>query len=141
MLRDYLDAYRAQHGYDSVFLASARTGRYYHFNGLDRVLAPDSDENDWYYAFLASEEECSLNIDNDEAAHDEITVFINCRIRGQSGETMGVVGVGFRVDELQALLRSYEEEFGVRTYLIDGQGAIELSTSETRWKAVDLIEI
>ena len=37
-MRDYLYAYREKYAYDSVFLVSAQTGRYYHFNGLDLVL-------------------------------------------------------------------------------------------------------
>ena len=113
-MREYLDAYRVKYGYDSVFLVSARTNRYYHFNGLDRVLEKGNPENEWYYAFLEAGEEYSLNIDNDEAARNEITVFINAKITDQDGEIMGIVGVGFRVDTLQALLREYEEKFDVR---------------------------
>ena len=35
-MRTYLNAYREKYSYDSVFLASAQTRRYYYFNGLDR---------------------------------------------------------------------------------------------------------
>ena len=33
--RDYLNAYQKKYGFDSVFLVSSATGRYYNFNGLD----------------------------------------------------------------------------------------------------------
>lgn len=137
-LRDYLNVYRTQYGYDSVFLVSTRTGRYYHFNGLDRVLTPGNLENEWYYAFLKSGAEHSLNIDNDEAARNEITVFINCRITGRDGSTRGVVGVGFRIDHLQALLDDYEKKFGVAAYLVGEDGNVEVSTERTGYKAVNL---
>ena len=137
-LRDYLNVYRAKYGYDSVFLVSTRTGRYYHFNGLDRVLTPGNLENEWYYAFLKSGAEHSLNIDNDEAARNEITVFINCRITGRDGSTRGVVGVGFRLDHLQALLDDYEKKFGVAAYLVGEDGNVEVSTERTGYKAVNL---
>ncbi len=136
-MREYLDAYRIKYGYDSVFLVSAKTSRYYHFNGLDRTLDRGNPENDWYYAFLDAKEEYSLNIDNDEAARDEITVFINARIAGSDGHTMGIVGVGFRVDTLQALLRQYEEECGVGAYLVSPEGTIEISTDRTGYEATD----
>ena len=84
-LRSYLDAYREKYGYDSVFLASAATNRYYHFNGIDRMLEADNPENDWFYAFLESSEEYSINIDNDEATDNEITVFINGSILDDEG--------------------------------------------------------
>lgn len=137
-MREYLDAYRVKYGYDSVFLVSARTNRYYHFNGLDRVLEKGNPENEWYYAFLEAGEEYSLNIDNDEAARNEITVFINAKITDQDGEIMGIVGVGFRVDTLQALLREYEEKFDVRAYLVAADGTIEISTDRTGYEATDL---
>lgn len=137
-LRDYLNVYRAKYGYDSVFLVSTRTGRYYHFNGLDRVLTPGNLENEWYYAFLKSGAEHSLNIDNDEAARNEITVFINCRITGRDGSTRGVVGVGFRIDHLQTLLDDYEKKFGVAAYLVGEDGNVEVSTERTGYKAVTL---
>ena len=137
-MQEYLEGYRDKYGYDSVFLVSAKTNRYYHFNGLDRVLLRDNPENDWYYAFLEAGEEYSLNIDNDEAAKDEITVFINAKISDSQGNIMGIVGVGFKVDTLQALLREYEEEFGVRTYLIASDGTIEISTHHTGYQAENL---
>ena len=52
-MRDYLDAYREKYSYDSVFLVSTQTGRYYHFNGLDRKMEPDNPENVWYYDFIS----------------------------------------------------------------------------------------
>lgn len=138
VMRDYLNAYRVQYDYDSVFLVSTATGRYYHFNGLDRVLSPDNTENDWYYTFLKSGEEYSLNIDNDEAQNNEITIFINTRIQGPRDATLGVVGVGFRVDYLQALLRDYERQFGVRACLIGEDGTVEVSTSQTGYQKINL---
>lgn len=140
ILRDYLSAYQKKYGYDSVFLVSARTSRYYHFNGLDRVLAPGDPENVWYYDFLASDAESSLNIDNDQAANDEITVFVNCRITDGEGETIGVVGVGFLVDQIQALLQSYEEKFGVKACLLNPDGILELSTDSNGYQALDLFQ-
>lgn len=139
-MRAYLDAYRVKYAFDSVFLVSARTGRYYHFNGLDRVLAPGNPENDWYFAFLKSDEECSLNIDNDEATDNAITIFINCRIKGTDGTTLGVVGVGFRVDYLQALLKGYENQVGVRATLVSRDGTVEVSTDRTGYQAVNLFD-
>lgn len=140
IMRDYLSAYRKQYHYDSVFLVSTATGRYYHYNGLDRVLGPDNPENDWYYRFLKSGEEYSLNIDNDEALNNEITIFINCRIQGPRGATLGVVGVGFRVDSLQALLKDYERQFGVRACLIGEDGTVEVSTDQTAYQQTNFFE-
>lgn len=130
-MRTYLNGYREKYTYDSVFLVSTQTNRYYHFNGLDRVLTKGDEENTWYYQFLAQGQEYSINIDNDEAAHNEITVFINCAIKNQQEEIIGVVGVGFRIDSLQALLKEYEQNFDVRAYLIDEYGYAQIDSVNT----------
>lgn len=139
-MRDYLMAYKEKYDYDSVFLVSAQTQRYYHFDkGVDRVLTEGNPENDWYYAFLEDEREYALNIDNDEvqSADNEINIFINCKIYSSDGEIMGVVGVGFGVDTMQEMFRSYEETFELRAYLVDEEGMIEISTDRTGYEKTD----
>ena len=139
-MRDYLYAYHKKYNYDSVFLISAKTSRYYHYNGVDRILTEDNPENKWYYDFLGSSEEYSLNIDNDEAANNEIAVFINCKINDSEGRVMGIVGVGFYVNALQELLDEYEDEFGVQARLVNGTGKVEISTQHTGYENVNLFD-
>ncbi|WP_231371663.1 diguanylate cyclase [Oxalobacter paraformigenes] len=127
-MRQYLDAYRRKYRYDSVFLVSANTKRYYHFSGLNRTLEKNNPENTWYYSFIQDNDEYSLNIDNDEATDDSITVFVNCKIRNAHGSVMGVVGVGFKVDSLQKLLHAYDEQFNVEASLINDRGIVEVSS-------------
>lgn len=140
-MRDYLHTYKEKYQYDSVFLVSAKTNRYYHYGeGVDRILTADNPENVWYYSFLQDSREYSLNVDNDEvqSADNEINIFINCKIFSPEGEVMGVVGVGFSVDTMQQMFREYEESFQLRAYLVDEDGMIELSTTETGYKKKDL---
>lgn len=140
-MRDYLYAYKQKYSYDSVFLVSSQTSRYYHFNGVDRTLAPGNPENDWYYSFLNGREDTGLNIDNDEAAQNEVTVFINCKIKGDDGSVLGVVGVGFKVDSLQGIFRDYENQFGIKAYLIGADGTIQISTDQTGFEPSSLFDI
>lgn len=142
-MRDYLLAYREQYGYDSVFLVSTETNRYYHFEqGVDRILTEDNPENEWYYTFLKGTREYALNIDNDEAqsADNGITVFINCKIYASDGKVMGVVGVGFAVETLQQIFQEYEDSFRLRAYLINEEGMIEISTTKTGFVQTDLFQ-
>lgn len=142
-IREYLDAYRMKYQYDSVFLVSAATGRYYNFNGLDRVLEQGNPENDWYYEMLESEVDSTMNVDNDEVANaqNDITVFVNCKIKDNNGKTMGIVGVGVRIGYLQSLLRDYEDEFGVDAFLIGADGTVEISTNYTGYEKVNFFDI
>ena len=136
-IREYLGAYRDQHDYDSVFLISTASGRYYNFEGLDRMLAPDNPENDWYYALLESDDDWAMNVDNDEAADNEVTVFVNCKIYAEDGSVLGIVGVGLRIGYLQALFEEYREEFLVDTYLVGADGVVEVSSEHNGHEGID----
>ena len=93
LLRNYLDTYRQKYGYDSIFLVSCATRRYYNFNGLDRVLTPENPENDWYFRLLADNTDYEVVVDNDEVAgaDNDITVFVNCKIRGRDGNGCAIL--------------------------------------------------
>lgn len=143
-MRFYLNTYREKYDYDSIFLASVQTARYYNFNGLDRSLERDNPENVWFYQFLEQPAEYTINIDNDEVegAGNDVTVFINCRIKGADGKTMGIVGVGFKVDTLQSLLHNYEQQFGISATLVDEDGSVKIATDRTGYEgAVDFFSI
>ena len=105
-LKEYLGAYQKKYGFDSVFLISTASGRYYNFQGLDRILTRDNPENVWYYAMLEDSEDYSLNVDNDEVvnANNDITIFVNCKIYDEKDNTIGIIGVGLRVDYLQTII-------------------------------------
>ncbi|MEG2814949.1 MAG: diguanylate cyclase [Oscillospiraceae bacterium] len=140
-MKQYLDTYRKKYSYDSVFLVSTNTNRYYHFNGVDRTLIKGDPENVWYYDFLQSDDEYSLNVDNDETTDDNIiTVFVNCKIKSADGTVLGVVGVGLQVHSLQSLLKIYEEEYGVKAFLVDNTGVIEISSQNTGYEKINLFD-
>lgn len=127
-IANYLDQYQKKYDYDSVFLISTKSQRYYNFHGIDRIMTEDNSENVWYYQFLESNEDYSLNVDNDEAAHDDMTVFINCKIRNSQNQVMAVVGVGVKLESLQVLFEGYEKQFGVNICLVDNNGKVQIST-------------
>ena len=141
--RNYLDTYREKYGFDSVFLVSAATSRYYNFNGIDRVLTEDSPENAWYYDLLKSDAEYSMNVDNDEVegADNVLTVFVNCKVKAGDGSILGIVGVGIRIDYLEELLRTYEDKFNVTAGLLGEDGTIEISTARKGHVKTDWFEL
>lgn len=141
---EYLRTYQERYGYDAVFLVSAATNRYYNFNGLDRVLSPENEEDSWYFDdLLASDAEYTTNVDNDEVvgADNAITIFVNCKIFDNAGALLGVVGVGVRIDGLQRTLQAYREQFDINAYLIDGEGNIELSMDYSGYEHVNLFAL
>lgn len=141
--KDYLYAYKTKYGFDSVFLVSCASSRYYSFNGLDRTLSEGNPENNWYYDFMESDADYNLEIDNDEVegASNEITVFINCKVFNESGDVIGIVGVGIRIEHLKEVLEDYDNKFYISSYLVDSDGKIEISTTYNGYDRVNWFEI
>lgn len=142
-LQEYLKSYQEKYHYDSIFLVSTATSRYYNFNGLDRVLVEGDPENVWYYdGMLDSDEEYSMNVDNDEVegAQNAITVFVNCKIHGNDGSLLGVVGVGVRINSLQRTLKEYQDQFNMDAYLINDTGKIEVSPRYSGYENINLFD-
>lgn len=128
-MREYLIGYQQQSNYDSVFLVSAATNQYYHYDDNSRVLQKENFEDEWYYNFLQSDAPYSLNVDNDQSSNNNMTVFVNCKIKNDDGKILGVVGVGLRMESLQTLLEGYEQRYGVKTYLVDERGEVEVCSN------------
>lgn len=130
-LQNYLNTYYKKFHYDSLFLVSAATGRYYHQDGIDRVLKPGNYENDWYFDFVNSNQDISLDVDNDEANHDAISLFIDCRIRNEEGSTIGVVGVGMKIQNTVAQIAKLANDKQLNAYIIDDTGKIQVSSRKS----------
>lgn len=141
--KEYLNAYQEKYGFDSVFLVSTVSGRYYNFNGFDRVMERENPENTWYFDMLDNNTEYSLNVDNDEVngADNKITTFVNCKVQGSDGGVIGIVGVGIRMDYIKELLQEYEDTYNVKASLINENGEIEISTTYTGYEAADWFEV
>lgn len=137
--KNYLSSYHEKYNFDSIFLVSSASRRYYNFNGLDRVLEKDNPENTWYFDLMNSSLDYSLNVDNDEVegADNEITVFVNCKVYDSDGSVLGVVGIGIRVEHLTELLQGYENQFQIKTSLIDENGIIQISTDHSGYEQID----
>ena len=140
--KEYLNGYKEKYGFDAVFLVSAGTRRYYNFNGVDRILKKGEAENEWYDTFLESDRECALNVDNDEVAgaENEITVFVNCKVRDKNNQILGVVGVGIRVNSMKELLQTYEKKYNLNAFLVDEDGVVQISTMWTGYEHKDWFE-
>lgn len=140
-IQSYLSSYQNKYAYDSVFLVSNRTKNYYHYkNGVDRVLSPTNAEDTWYYNFLKDSADCSLNVDNDQAEKDNITIFINCKVYDANNQVLGVIGVGMVTPYIQQYLKDNKNRFDVQSYLIDQEGNIQVSSDYTKFENVNLFQ-
>lgn len=130
-LQNYLLGIKDKYGYNSVFLVSDVTRNYYYFKGLNKVISPEDDHDQWYYTFLKTNALYDLDVDSDQTNLNRLTVFINCRIQDESGKLLGVTGVGLELCQVQELLKSFENDFGLQAILFNQDGVIQVSSAST----------
>lgn len=130
----YLKRIKERYGYFSVFYVSAITNNYYHYNGILKQISPEDDHDIWYYNFVRSGRHYDLDVDNDEATSGTLTIFINHRLEDNTGNFLGVTGVGLQMSEVGETLESYRQRFGHLIYLVDSEGLIQIHPNQ------DLVE-
>lgn len=122
----YLQGIRKRYGFFSTFFVSAETGKYYHFKGLHKTITREDDHDDWYYTFVESGLDYRVEVDSDEAAGYELTIFINYRLEDEQGELLGVTGVGLKLMSVAELIKSYQVKYDRTIYLVDQAGVIQV---------------
>lgn len=131
VMRRYLNSIKGGLSYDSAFLVSERSRRYYTYEGLNKIVDPENDEHDiWYSLFVEKDKPYDLDVDSDEVNQGQWTVFVNARIEDASGTLLGVCGVGVQMTNLQELFLASEREYGVKINLVDRNGLVQVDTDD-----------
>lgn len=140
-LSNYLNVYKEKYSYDTVFLASSKSNTFYLYDGSSHSLEPDKERDKWYYAFLGSDSNYLLRTDPDLENGGDTRVFINCKITDTDGSLLGVVGIGFDIQEVQEILNQYSKEFMVSAYLTTPSGEIQIPYDDTKGKRMNLLDM
>lgn len=122
-LYGYLKAYRKKYNYTTVFCVSAQTGNYYYQDGLNKTVSKNDPHDVWYYNFVASGHEYDLEVDTDQASHNDVAVFVNFRVTGDDGRLLGVIGVALQASFIRDTVRSYEKDYNLSVYIVNEGGS------------------
>lgn len=122
-LYGYLKAYQKKYNYTTVFCVSAQTGNYYYQDGLNKKISPGDPHDVWYYNFVSSGHESDLEVDTDQANHNDVAVFVNFRVMGDDGRLLGVIGVALKASFIQDTIRAYEKDYNLSVYIVNEGGS------------------
>ncbi len=130
-IKAYLIHLKGSLNYDSVFVVSEKTRRYYTVQGVHKIVDPQKNDHDsWYRDFLASGKPYDLDVDRDEVDKNFWTVFVNARVVDEKGNLLGVCGVGIRIANLQKLIQEYEQQYQVKIRLVDKNGLVQVDAED-----------
>ncbi|WP_207638083.1 GGDEF domain-containing protein [Butyrivibrio sp. FC2001] len=135
---NYLREYKEKYNYDIVFFVSDQTYNYYYDGGLNKVISPDDNFDSWYFNFLDLNQEYDIQIDHDEVNDFSVSLFVNCLVTDERGKTLGVVGVGNKIDDFQSKLENYESEYDLTVCIANvGNAHNSFTGSTTYYKTVE----
>jgi HD-GYP domain-containing protein (c-di-GMP phosphodiesterase class II) len=127
VIKNYLLGCMRTYGFDAAFLSLTQNNALYSQKGFDRILSDDM-ASAWYNAALAHSRDYDINIDTDKFANEEISIFVNCKIRGREGNLLGIIGVCIHTDSIVAAIKDFEQTTGAKAKLVGEDGTIEISS-------------
>lgn len=140
----YLKNLKTNFNYESAFIVSDLSKKYYTYKGLNKIVDTENNPHDiWYKIFVDSNKQYDLDVDVDEVNKNQWTVFINARIEDSDKNFLGTCGVGVQMKSLQELFSKYEEEYNIKINLVNPAGLVQVDTDEINIEAavLDTIEI
>jgi diguanylate cyclase (GGDEF)-like protein len=130
-LTRYLREIMARYGAFTSFFVSDITHNYYHPSGVLKRVSELESRDLWYFRVRNMKEPYEINVDQDMANHDLLTIFINYRVLDYNGRYIGAAGVGLTVEAVRGAIAKYQARFDRRISFVDAQGRILLSAAHT----------
>ena len=127
IIQNYLSNIVVKFGYSTAFLTDDSQMAYHAENGFVKTVDPSNPDDDWYVPFRDSGKLYELNIDNDQANDNRITVYINMRMEDSAGNFIGICGVGVPINQILSLLRSMEAQSGISIKLVNVNGEVQVA--------------
>lgn len=128
-----LEAIHSGFDYRMVYAVCQDSGNYYTYDGFVKTVDPEHDPADrWYRNFVASGQNCALELDTDEANAWALSVFVNTAVRSPDGTLLGVCGVGLELETLHAQLKEFEDRYQIKITLYDRNGRYQIQSGSTQ---------
>lgn len=127
----YLEGLKYQFGYDTAFLVLENTKEYFTEYGRMKVLDLKGQDDIWYSDFVNSNKNMELNVDNDQANDNRITVYSNIRMTDSNGKLLGVCGVGHTLENLNSSIDLLEKKYNLSVMLADVNGIIQVAGDDS----------
>ena len=129
MMSAYLSSLKKQFGYDTAYVISENTKRYYTASGIAKIVNPQEDPYDnWYPMFLESGNQLQVQTERDQLFDYRWSIFINSCIKDSNDNIIGVCGMALPMENWQKMLLPIEKEYRVKINLIDSQGLVQVDT-------------
>ena len=126
----YLAQIQKKYNTITAFFISENSRLYYHPTGVLKKISDSDEEDRWYFEAKNSPHPYVINIDQDTADHQRLSIFVNYRVEDKSGQFIGVIGVGLSLRTVVELIENYQKRYGREIYFVNRQGDVMLQSSQ-----------
>jgi signal transduction histidine kinase len=127
----YLHEIKIEYSTVTSFFVSEKSRNYYYAHGLLKEIREGDPRDEWYFRVREMSEPYEINVDSDMANRDQMTIFINYRVKDYAGNFIGATGVGLTVNKVNNLISSYEARYNRQIYFVNQSGDIVLSPTNS----------
>lgn len=122
-ITDYMQRFIDRNGAATVFWVVNGSNNYYTESGLFKQVSRSVSRDSWFFNFMESGENISLNLDPNEET-GALTVFVNVLATADNGDILGVAGLGYDVSKIIQLVNEIQVGKQGYMFLLDGSGNI-----------------
>lgn len=137
----YLNEIRTRYGFFTAFFISDESKRYYYHSGILKKISRMDLHDVWFYEFVGRGVEYDLDIDTNQAAENQLTLFINHRVEDYAGYLLGVAGVGLDLDRFAGLISGFQDKYSRRITLVDQFGTVQVSSDTAQAEQVSIHDL
>ena len=137
----YLREVMARYGAFTSFFVSEGSRTYYHPSGILKKVREGEPTDAWFFRVRRLMEPYEINVDQDLANRNLLTIFINYRVLDYEGHFLGTAGVGLAMDSVRTALRAYQQRFGRSISFVDTNGRIVLYGNGAGLQAGNIREV
>ena len=142
LMKNYLGDLKENFGYNIAYVISAASKNYYYDGGFHKVIDVENNPYDfWYKNFLDKNLPYVVDFDENEFNKSLWNIFVNTRITDETGNLLGVCGVGMSMEDLQNVLREKERKYKIKVDLFRPNENFNIDTSAVKFKDPYLKEL
>ena len=140
-IKKYLSHIQDKYGFFTTFFVSAVTKNYYYYNGILKQISETDSHDVWYYNFVRKHVIYDLEVDQNQAANNKLTIFINNSVYDYDHKLIGVAGVGLDVERITNMLSEYQVKYDREIYLLDTSGSVMIHSNNISMKGSNIKNI
>ncbi len=128
-MKSYLSRIKNEFDYAQMTLVSGATRRYYRDDGVHKIVNPENDAHDTWFANFSNGSVRQFSEVYVAKDSESSTMYFNVRVEDSGGAFLGVIAPSLSVSNIISFIRGLEKQYGVKINLVNENGVVKLGSN------------